>query len=215
MFACSCLCDYLFICVWYLCRLEPEPDCTKREGQWNQSTPKLPHFPSSQPFSLRLDRSHKTIYVCVSEHWGKHWNMVFSLEMRGDTAHKPPWHKSSTPSASCATMSANCRTWSHGWGHSWKRNGKTQSDEAVGSLFLFNVSQPVEGIQAEMVCETVTSTGRLRIKGQKQQHLTWNRISEVACELSRHDNNTLKPAFNWCCLHLSVVSPSTPSAYSI
>lgn len=51
--------------------------------------------------------------------------------------------------------------------------------------------------------------------GTKEQRLIWNRISEVAYELSHHDNNTLKPAFNWCCLHLSVVSPSTPCVYSI
>lgn len=108
VYVCCCLCGCLSVCVLDLRRLAAEPDSIKREGRWNQSTPKLPRFSSSQAFSLRLDRSHKTIYLGVSAHRGKQWNMVFSLEMWGETDCKPPWHESSTPTAFCATMSANC-----------------------------------------------------------------------------------------------------------
>ncbi len=49
---------------------------------------------------------------------------------------------------------------------------------------VFDVLQPVERMQAGMKWDTDTRRGRLRIKRraqeQKQRHLIWNRISEVA-----------------------------------
>lgn len=189
MFARSFLCG--FLSVFSTCA-----DLQQSQTAWKGKVTEIKVLQSSHAspllsLSLRLDTSHKTIYLGVSEHRGKQWTTwCFLKKMWGETDCKNPCGTNPPPPLhlvpQCLLTVERGNMDEGTAGREMERDVQKRGARR-GRLKLVNWDcfwLVLMFFSWGMKWETDTRRGRWRIKRQaqeqKQRHLIWNRISEVA-----------------------------------